>query len=119
MTRIRNLGYFVVGQGRIETWPAGVGLKFRVGAEQLAPARSAEIDSFRVIVPIFILVWRLRFPLAQDLELSGAENLSPLGVTQRDLLPHRGGLDLSANSMGVSILCNTESRRKETNQKQL
>ena len=71
MTGIRRLGYFVFGQRRIEAGPPGPGFKFRVGAEQLAPACGAQINSFLVIVPILILVWRLRFCLAQDLKLSG------------------------------------------------
>src|SRR4029453_6560835 len=78
MTGIDSYGYFVCGQRRIKTGPTGAGLKFRVRAKQLVSARGAEINSFSVIVPILILVWRLCFGFAQDLKLSGSQNLSPL-----------------------------------------
>src|SRR4026208_630029 len=78
ITGIGSYGYFVCGQRRIKPGPTGAGLKFRVRAKQLVSARGAEINSFSVIVPILILVWRLCFGFAQDLKLSGSQNLSPL-----------------------------------------
>ena len=72
MTGVAAVGYFACSQRRIETWPASVGFKFRVGAEQLIAARGAEINSFFMIVPKRVFVSRLRLRLAQNLELSGA-----------------------------------------------
>lgn len=72
MAGIRSYDYFVAGQRCIETGPASAGFKFRVETEQLVAACSAEINSFFVIVPIQILVWRLCFGFAQDLKLSGS-----------------------------------------------
>lgn len=72
MTGIGRIGYFACTQRRIETGPASVRFKFRVGAEQLIAARGTEINSFFVIVPIRVFVSRLRLRLAQNLELSEA-----------------------------------------------
>src|SRR5262245_35319491 len=62
--------YFTSCKRRIETRPAGTGLKFRVRAKQLVSARRTEINSFVVVVPIFILECRFCFRFAQDLKLS-------------------------------------------------
>ena len=72
MTGIGGIGYFACSQRGIETGPASVGFKFRVGAEQLIAAPGAEINSFFVIVPICVFVSRFRLRLAQNLELSEA-----------------------------------------------
>jgi hypothetical protein len=89
MTGIRGYGYFLSVDRRIETGPTGAGLKFRIRTKQLVPARATEINSFFVVVPILILVWRLGFGFAKDLKLSGSRDLSPLVITQCHLLRHR------------------------------
>jgi hypothetical protein len=100
--------YFISGQRRIETGPASAGLKFRVRAKQLVSARSAEINSFFVIVPIRVFVWRLCFGLAQDLKLAGSQDLSPLGITQHHLLRHWSRLDLAPDSSGLCVFRHAE-----------
>ena len=81
MTGIDSFRYFVLGQRRIETGPPGSRFKLRIGTEQLISARGTEINSFFVIVPIRILVWRLCFGFTQDLKLAGSQDLSPLIIT--------------------------------------
>jgi hypothetical protein len=118
MTSIGSYGYFVGRQRRIEAGPAGPGLKFRNRAEQLIPACGAEINSFFVIIPILILVWRFRFCFPQDLKLSGSQNLSPLVITQRHFLRHRSGLNLSPDSNGFCVFRHAEGDRQDAEQKQ-
>jgi hypothetical protein len=119
MTGIGSYGYFVSGQRCIETWPPGAGLKFGIGAEQLIPARAAEINSFFVIVPIQILVRQLCVCFAQNLKLSGSQNLSPFIITQCYLLRHRGGLDLASESSRFSVFCDADTDRQDAEQKQV
>ena len=119
MAGVRSFGYFVSRQRCIETWPPGVRFKFRIGAEELIAARGAEINSFFVIVPIQILVWRLCFRFAQDLKLAWSQDLSPLVITQRHLLRHRSGLDLASNSSDLRIFRQTEVDRQNKEQKQM
>ena len=45
MAGVRGFDYFVSRQRCIETWPPGVRLKFRIGAEELIAAR-ARRDKF-------------------------------------------------------------------------
>lgn len=78
MAAVRGGGYFVSRQRCIETRPPSVGLKFRIGAEELIAAGGTEINSFSVIVPILIFVWRLCFGFPQNLKLCGSQDLSPL-----------------------------------------
>ena len=118
MTGIHRFGYFVRGQGRIKAGPAGPGLKFRIGGEQLIPACSAKINPSFVIVPILILVWRLRFCFAQDLKLPGSQNLSPLRVTHYYLLCHWSRLYLPANSDGFCVSRHTKVDGQDTEQQQ-
>ena len=118
MTSVAGVGYFACGQRRIETWPASVGFKFRVGAEQLNAARGAEINSFFVIVPIQILVGRLCFRFAQDLKLAGSQDLSPLVIAQCHLLGHRSGIDLAPDSSDLDIVRQTEMNGQNKEQKQ-
>ena len=118
MTGIRHLGYFIAVKRGVEAGPAGVRLKFSVGSEQHAPACGAEINSFLMIVPILIFIWRLCFRLAQDLKLRGTQNLPPLGIAQRDLLRHWGRLDLPVDSSGFPVSCNAQSERQDAEQNQ-
>ena len=103
MTGIGSFRYFVRGQRCIETGPAGSRFKLRIGTEQLTSARGTEINSFFVIVPILILVWRLGFGFAENLKLTESQDLSPLVITQRHLFRHRSRLDLAPDSRGVCV----------------
>ena len=82
MTGIHGYDYFISAQRRIKTGPAGAGLKFRVRGKERVSTRGTEINSFVMIVPILILVWRLCLRFAQDLKLSGSQDSSPLVLTQ-------------------------------------
>src|SRR5436309_9495930 len=104
MTDICLVGDLVFGQRRIETGPAGVRFKLCIGAEQFVSACPTEVNSFFVIVPIRVLIWRLCFGFAQDLKLSRSQNLSPLVITQRHLLRHRSRLDLPMNSSSCRVV---------------
>ena len=118
MTGICLVGDFVFGQRRIETGPAGVRFKLCVRAEQFVSACPTEINSFFVIVPIRVLVWRLCFGFAQDLKLSGSQNLSPLVITQRHLLRHRSRLDLPSNLSGCCVVRHAEANEYDAQQKE-
>ena len=118
MAGVRGFGYFVSRQWCIETWPPGVRLKFRIGGEELIAARGAEINSFFVIVPIQILVWRLCFRFAQDLKLTWSQDLSPLVITQCHFLRHRSGLNLPPDSSDLCIFRQTEVDGQNKEQKQ-
>jgi hypothetical protein len=118
MAGVRGFDYFVSRQRCIETWPPGVRLKFRVGAEELIAACAAEINSLFVIVPIRVLVWRLCFRFAQDLKLAWSQDLSPLVITQCHLLRHRSGLDLPPDSSNLCIFRQTEVDGQNKEQKQ-
>ena len=118
MAGVRGFDHFISRQRCIETWPPGVRLKFRYGAEELIAARAAEIDSFLVIIPIQILVWRLCFRFAQDLKLARSQDLSPLVITQFHLLRHRSGLDLPPDSSDLCIFRQTEVDGQNKEQKQ-
>jgi len=118
MAGVRGFGYFVSRQRCVETWPPGVRLKFRIGAEELIAARAAEIDSFLVIIPIEILVWGLCFGFTQDLKLARIQDLSPLVITQCHLLRHRSGLDLAPDSSDLCIFRQSEVDGQNKEQKQ-
>ena len=118
MAGVRGFNYFVSRQRCIETWPSGVRLKFRIGAEELIAARRAEINSLFVIVPIRVLIWRLCFRFTQDLKLARSQDLSPLVTTQCHLLRHRSGLDLPPDSSDLGISRQTEVDRQNKEQKQ-
>src|SRR5262249_21882205 len=116
MTDIRSFGHSVSAQRRKEAGPARSGLKFRVRGEQFIPACGAEINSFFVIIPIRVLVGRLCFCFAQDLELSESQNLSPFVITQYHLLSHRNGLDLASDPIGLPVFREAEANRKGAQQ---
>jgi len=118
MTGIDTFCDFVRGQRRKETGPAGSRFKLRIGTEQLTSASGTEIDPLLMIVPIRILVWRLRFGLTQDLKLAGSQNPSPLVITQFQLLRHRSGLDLPPDSRSFCIFRHAEVEGQDTEQKQ-
>ena len=118
MTGIDSFRYFVRGQRRIETGPARSRFKLRIGTEQLTSASGTEIDPLLMIVPIRILVWRLCFGFAQDLKLTGSQDLSPLVITQCQLLRHRSRLDLPADSYGFCVFRHAEMDGQDTEQKQ-
>ena len=118
MGGVRGLGHFISCQRCIETWPPGVRLKFRIGAEELIAAGAAEIDSLLVIVPIQILVWRLCFRFAQNFKLAWGKDLSPLVITQCHLLRHRSGLDLPPDSSDLRIFRQTQVDGQNKEQKQ-
>ena len=118
MAGVRSFGYSVSRQRCIETWPPGVRLKFRIGAEELIAAGAAEIDSFLVIIPIQILVWCLCFRFAQNLKLAWGQDLSPLVITQCHLLRHRRGLDLPPDSSELCIVRQTQVDGQNKEQKQ-
>src|SRR5437868_2678485 len=103
VTGIGCFGDFVFRKRGIETWPPGVRFKFCLRAKKLISARGTEINSFFVIVPILILVSRLGFSFAEDLKLSGSQDLSPLVITQRHLMRHRSRLDLASDLRGVCV----------------
>ena len=118
MTGIDSFNYFVRGQRRIKTGPAGSRFKFRTGTEQLTSASGTEIDSLLMIVPIRVLVWRLCFGFSQDLKLAESQDLSPLVITQCQLLRHRSRLDLPADSYGFRVFRHAEVDGQDTEQKQ-
>ncbi len=118
MTGIDGFQYFVRGQRCIETGPAGSRFKLRIGTEQLTSASGTEIDPLLMIVPIRILVWRLCFGFSQDLKLAGRQDLSPLVITQCQLLRHRSRLDLAPDSRGVCVSRDAEVDGQDTEQKQ-
>ena len=115
---VRGFDHFISRQRCIETWPPGVRLKFRIGAEESIAARAAEIDSFLVIIPIQILVWGLCFRFAQNLKLAWGQDLSPLVITQCHLLRHRSGLDLPPDSSDLCIVRQTQVDGVNKEQKQ-
>lgn len=117
MTGIGSFRYFVGGQRRIKTGPAGSRFKLRIGTEQLTSARRTEINSFFVIAPIRVLVWRLGFCFTQDLKLAWSQDLSPLVITQCHLLRHRSGLDLPPDSSDLGIFRQTELDGQNKEQK--
>ena len=118
MTGIGSFRYFVGGQRRIETGPAGSRFKLRIGTEQLTSASGTEIDPLLMIVPIRILIWRLCFGFSQDLKLAGRQDLSPLVITECQLFRHRSGLDLPPDSSGLCIFRQTEMDGQDTDKKQ-
>ena len=118
MTGIDAFRYFVRGQRRIETGPASSRFKLRIGTEQLTSASGTEIDPLLMIVPIRILVWRLCFGLTQDLKLAGSQDLSPLLITQYQLLRDRSRLDLPPDSCAFCIFRHAEMEGQDTEQKQ-
>ena len=118
MTGIDSFNYFVRGQRRIKTGPAGSRFKFRTGTEQLTSASGTEIDPLLMIVPIRILVWRLCFGFSQDLKLAGSQDLSPLVITQCQLLRHRSRLDLPPDSCGPCVFRHAEVHGQDTEQKE-
>ena len=118
MTGICLFDDLVFGQGRIETGPAGVRFKLCIRAEQFVSACPTEINSFFMIVPIRVLVWRLCFGFAQDLKLSRSQNLSPLVITQRHLLRHRSRLDLPMNSSSCCVVRHAEANEYNAQQKE-
>src|SRR5439155_23488589 len=93
---------------RVETGPVGSRFKLRIGNEQFTSARATEIDALLMIVPIRVLVWRLRFGFAQDLKLAGSQDLSPLVITECQLLRHRSRLDLPPDSCGSCVFRHAE-----------
>jgi len=118
MTGIRGYGYFISCQRRIETGPPSVGIKFRIRAKQLVSACATEINSFFVIVPILVLVWRLGSGTAQHLKLQRRENRSPLVVTQHHLLLLWSRSDLFSDSRGLCVVRETEMNGQNKKQKQ-
>ena len=118
MTGIGSFRYFVRGQQCIETGPAGSRFKLRIGTEQLTSAPGTEINSLFVIVPIRVLIWRLCFGFTQDLKLAGSQDLSPLVITECQLLRHRSGLDLPSDSSDLCIFRQTEVDGQNKEQKQ-
>ena len=118
MTVIDSFRYFVRGQRRIETGPAGSRFKLRIGTEQLTSASGTEIDPLLMIVPIRILVWRLCFGFSQDLKLAGSQDLLPLAITQCQLLRHRSRLDLPMNSSSCCVVGHAEANEYNAQQKE-
>src|SRR5438477_2613491 len=118
MTVIDSLRYFVRGQRRIETGPAGSRFKLRTGTEQLTSASGTEIAPFLMIVPICILVWRLCFGFSQDLKLAGSQDLSPLLIIQCHLLRRWSRLDLPPDSSRLCVFCHAEVSWQHAEQKQ-
>ena len=118
MTGIAGFRYFVRGQRCIKAGPAGSRFKFRTGTEQLTSASGTEIDPLLMIVPIRVLVWRLCFGCAQDLKLAGSQDLSPLVVTQCQLLRHGSRIDFAADSYGFCVFRHAEVDGQDREQKQ-
>jgi len=96
---IGKYNYFVLRERLIEARPARVGIELCVRTEELISARSAEIDPFLVIIPIFVLEWRF----AQDEELCWCQNPSPLIIGQPYLFSHCKRLDSPSNSRRFGI----------------
>src|SRR6266516_6871461 len=92
--------YFVLRERLIEARPARVGFELGIGTKKFISARSAEIDPFLVIIPIFVLEWRFSSGFAHNEELCWCQNPSPLIVGQLHLFIHRNRLDSRSNSRG-------------------
>ena len=118
MTGVDSCGDLVRSQWRIETGPAGSGLKFRVGTEQLTSACGAEVNSLLMIVPIQVFVWSLCLGLAQNLKLYGSQNLSPLILTQQNFLANWRRVELPADSSGFCLFRQAEANRQNKNYRQ-
>ena len=78
-----------LGGGRlVEAGPARARLEFRIGAEQLVPARRAAVDAVFLAVRVLAREWRLGPLPAQDLVLLRRQLLLPLLVGLVDLRGH-------------------------------
>jgi len=100
---IGKYNYFVLRERLIEARPAGVGFELGIGTEKVISARSADIDPFLVIIPIFVLEWRFGSSFAQDKELCGCQNPSPFIIRQLHLFSHRKRLESRPNSRAFRI----------------